>query len=382
MSRIVQITLRTEGHVFATETPWRHVSFAVILAALSFCAQAQNRQCDNGIVYLPENINATVTICSAIAAQVPALSRQLSEIQKAQGDQQNQLRELKRLVTGLNSVSQNIGLERQAVLLNNLSSRLAESQKAGNEQVLHQVSNLADGLDDLKDQLVKLLMNKATAEKTAAAVDGPVGDAIAKLDLATAHNLLADILAQLKAIRSEVGEVNQRTKDIQKTLDEQRKDIPSISSALASVDVKFLKDLTTAGFQPHVIEEAFRQKPGNRKTTTAQRFFENSINSREAIDWLDSALAAGMDPNMTVPNDYYEREGILNQAMRAGNAQAVKALLHRGASPHAFQDLFLTRFAEPRFLYPLQSIADCFSTWIPYPNLGHQPAILAQHPGQ
>src|SRR6266851_9071537 len=288
MSRIVQITLRT-GHVFATETPWRHVSFAVVLAALSFCAQAQNRQCDNGIVYLPENINATVTICSAIAAQVPALSRQLSEIQKAQGDQQNQLRELKRLVTGLNSVSQNIGLERQAVLLNNLSSKLAESQKAGNEQVLRQVSNLADGLDDLKDQLVKLLMNKASAEKTAAAVDGPVGDAIAKLDLATAHNLLADILAQLKAIRSEVGEVNQRTIDIKKTLDEQRRDIPSISSALASVDVKSLKDLTTAGIQPHVIEEAFRQKPGNGKTTTAQRFFENSINSREAIDWLDSA---------------------------------------------------------------------------------------------
>ena len=43
--------------------------------------------------------------------------------------------------------------------------------------------------------------------------------------------------------------------------------------------------------------------------------------------------------------------------MRAGNAKAVKLLLENGASPHAYQDLFLTRFEDPRFLYPLQSLA-------------------------
>jgi len=147
------------------------------------------------------------------------------------------------------------------------------------------------------------------------------------------------------------------TGDLQKSLDALRMTIPNISAALASVDMKFLRDLSNSGARPTVVEEALRQKNTDGKTT-AQEFFENAVNSKDAMDWLNAELTAGLDPDMTVPSDYYDREGLLNAAMRAGNAQAVRQLLQHGASPHAFQNLFLTRFPDPRFLYPLQALAD------------------------
>jgi len=133
-------------------------------------------------------------------------------------------------------------------------------------------------------------------------------------------------------------------------------DITSVKNALVSVDVETLKLLSSAAVQPSVIEEAFRQR-ADGNTSVARRFFENSANSTEAIDWFDSAMAR-VDPNLTIPTDYYEREGVLIEAMRAGNWPALKVLLARGASPHAYQNLFLTRYSAPRFLFPLQYIAD------------------------
>ena len=130
----------------------------------------------------------------------------------------------------------------------------------------------------------------------------------------------------------------------------------AVKTAIVSLDMDSLKNLTAGKVAPAVFEQAFRQLAADGKTTVAQQFFESSLDSPEAMEWFDAELAAGMDPNMTVPSDYYEREGILIAATRAGNFRAVKALLRRGASPHAYQDLFLTRYTVPRFLFPLQSL--------------------------
>ncbi|HMG87811.1 MAG TPA: caspase family protein [Terracidiphilus sp.] len=145
--------------------------------------------------------------------------------------------------------------------------------------------------------------------------------------------------------------------DFQRSINQLRMTIPNIAAALSSADVRFLKDATTSGVRPAEIEQGLRQKSADGKSTVAQEFFQSAANAPEALAWLDSALKAGLDPNMTVPNDYYKQEGLLISAMRAGNAKAVKMLLENGASPHAYQDLFLTRFEDPRFLYPLQSLA-------------------------
>jgi hypothetical protein len=133
-------------------------------------------------------------------------------------------------------------------------------------------------------------------------------------------------------------------------------DMATLAGALASADVGALKSF--AAVPSSSLEEALRQRSGDGKSTTARRFFENSIRSSEAVAWFDAALGAGVDPNMTVPSAEYVQEAVLAEAMRAGNVAATKALLRRGASPHAYQNLFLTTTTQPRFLFPLRYIAE------------------------
>ena len=133
-------------------------------------------------------------------------------------------------------------------------------------------------------------------------------------------------------------------------------DIATLAGALASADVGALKGF--GAVPASSVEEALRQRSGDGKSTIARRFFENSIRSSEAVAWFDAALSAGVDPNMTVPSADYVQEAVLTEAMRAGNVQATKTLLHRGASPHAYQNLFLTTSTQPRFLFPLRFIAE------------------------
>lgn len=206
-----------------------HKLFVFTLATACFAshAAAQQSPCDKGMVRLPNNVNAPIEICPALAAQAPALASQLTDITKTLGAEKAELNEIRRLVKNLDSISQNIGAQRQGELLRNLSSQLAVSQQGGQAKTKQAISELADGSDEVKDKLVSLLTDKTTADKTTAAVDGPVGDSIAKLDFTSAQTQLDDIRQQLKAIHAEVGEVNQttketneRTKDIQKTIDD------------------------------------------------------------------------------------------------------------------------------------------------------------------
>ena len=135
-------------------------------------------------------------------------------------------------------------------------------------------------------------------------------------------------------------------------------DITTVAGALGSADTSVLKGFSAASLPPVTIEEALRQRSGDGKSSIARRFFENALRSGDALAWFDAALATGVDPNLTIPSDYYAQEGVLLEAMRAGNLSAMKTLLRRGASPHAYQDLFLTTSPQPRFLFPLQFIAD------------------------
>jgi hypothetical protein len=90
----------------------------------------------------------------------------------------------------------------------------------------------------------------------------------------------------------------------------------------------------------------------------ARRFFDNSARSSDAISWLELALKGGVDPNLRIPSDSYGSEGLLVEALRAGNVNGVKLLLRAGASPHPYQDLYLTRYFTPRFIFPLSYLAD------------------------
>ena len=137
-----------------------------------------------------------------------------------------------------------------------------------------------------------------------------------------------------------------------------RVDAAALAAALAGADAVALRSITASGIAPSVLEEALRQRTGDGKSSVARRFFENAAQSREATEWFETSLKGGLDPNFTLPTEAYPHEAVLVEALRAGNVTLAQALLRAGASPHPYQDLFLTASPRPRFLFPLASVAD------------------------
>ena len=196
----------------------RSASFGLALSLVSLClcgmAYAQSG-CDEGVIHLPDR-NGTIQICSAMAAQVPKLSRQLVEAVRTLGSQQAQIAELSRLVRGMNNVSRGLGADRQAQMLKNLSEQLTRSQEAdGGQQA---IAALNDRFDDLQNRLLSAVGNQAASAAVAEAIKGSLGDAIARLDLGAASQQLKDIDARLKEIKADVGAVKLDTISIRDTL--------------------------------------------------------------------------------------------------------------------------------------------------------------------
>ncbi len=130
-----------------------------------------------------------------------------------------------------------------------------------------------------------------------------------------------------------------------------RWDAPTVASALSGGDLETLESFVTAGMEPAMLLEAFGT-PGPDKTSAAQTFFARTRGNPRAIRWLERVLAGGFDPNWTIPTATLKREGLLQSTVRAGNAPAILAMLQAGASPHAYQELFLTTADLARFILP------------------------------
>lgn len=120
--------------------------------------------------------------------------------------------------------------------------------------------------------------------------------------------------------------------------------IEGLGRALKAASVEDLALLEKAGITTQQLNAAFTDNAGD--------FFEKSRDMPEAIAWLKHALDNGLDPNLLLPNSHYGQEAALASALRAGNADAVIALLEAGASPHVYQDLWLSPYDIPRFLFP------------------------------
>lgn len=135
-------------------------------------------------------------------------------------------------------------------------------------------------------------------------------------------------------------------------------DVQTVKRALMSLDTRTLGLLLDSRVAPSVVEEAMRQPAEDAYNPAILRFFENSKHSPQAMSWFKSVLRYGLNPNMLVPHPYYRREALLVLALRAGNVEAMKALLEAGASPHGYQDLLLTGGAGAKFVFPLEWVAD------------------------
>jgi hypothetical protein len=185
------------------------VSLAV-LSGISPQAFPQPAGCDEGIIRLPDR-SGTIQICSALAARVPELARQLTQASAQLGAQQAQIAELTRLVRGLNNVSRSIGTQRQAEMLQMLSAELGKTQQGKGGEALALIN---DRLDGLQSSFLGALSDPKTAQALGEALRGPVGEAIAKLDLIGAGKQVEDISERLKAIEQRIGDVKADTGQI------------------------------------------------------------------------------------------------------------------------------------------------------------------------
>lgn len=193
---------------------FHNVAFALLCPVMAMAARAQSG-CENGIVRLPAGINGSITICPAVAAQDPGLTRQIAELRAAMSGQQEQLAQLLRLMKDINQVSGPLGVKRQAELLANVTQRLGDAHAVTGAQLQQRANTLSGHFEDVSTQLSAAQANPSEAAQTNAAMQGSMGDAITRLDFDTVTNQLSDIQATVHSI-------DQRTKNIEGAIDDFR----------------------------------------------------------------------------------------------------------------------------------------------------------------
>lgn len=328
------------------------VSLAV-LSGVSPQASAQPTGCDEGVIRLPDR-SGTIQICSALAARVPELARQLMQATAQLGAQQAQIAELTRLVRGLNNVSRSIGTQRQAEMLQTLSAELGKTQQGKGGEALAFIN---DRLDGLQSSFLGALSDPKTAVALGEALRGPVGEAIAKLDLSGAGKQIEDMSEQLKAIEQRLGDVKADTGQIVQQ-------VGRIESTLGQIAANF---------------EALRQSaaiiPNPRR---AEEFYSNAlqyegrgdmVNARESYRRYFETGGLHVDPVERYTRLLTATEG------RSGAIEVLRGINRQHPSP--LVEAYLQALASPTEAATLMR-----STLQKHPAIGPLHFLLARQSGE
>lgn len=192
------------------------LSTAAILLTIG-TPKAQNSSCDEGVIRLPDR-SGTIQICSTLASKVPQLSRQISDLGKAYGDQKQQIAELTRLVRGLNNVGRGLDVEKQARMLESLSTALLKAQSVDPQTSIAALNALTSRIDELQSRIFSAMNSPAGSAVLNDALKGALGEAISKLDLVQANDHLAGIVEQLKAVQTDIVDIKSNTSAIRQQI--------------------------------------------------------------------------------------------------------------------------------------------------------------------
>lgn len=220
----------------AVSAGWLTVAMA--LATYSQRAAAQSG-CLSGKVSMAFGVNGTVTVCPQYDAKVPELQKQLNEMQKTLSGNQALLREVTRSARSVNSLGRDVDENRQVELLRNFNKELQKVTTENQQKTQEQIAELADKLAMIQDLLTQKKEDEKTAPQTQAALSGPLGDALAKLDLTRAQAQLDSIQAKLDVIGSDVKVTRDNTDVIKETLEAR----DAREKAAADAEAKKAKDI-------------------------------------------------------------------------------------------------------------------------------------------
>lgn len=193
--------------------------FVIVLsgAVLVPSVYGQPVGCDEGVIRLPDR-SGTIQICSALAAKVPELTRQLREMTEGYESQQEQIAELTRLVRGLNNIGRGLDLNRQGQMLESLSLEFSRLQNEDASATRGALEALVSRLDELQSKMLAAMGDGVNVSALSEAMKGALGDAIADLDLVEANQQLSDISDRLQAVQADVSQIRANTEAVRSGL--------------------------------------------------------------------------------------------------------------------------------------------------------------------
>jgi hypothetical protein len=277
---------------------------------------AQSAGCDEGVIRMTDR-SGTIQICSAIQAKLPQLQRQLQEATQAIVAQRSQISELTRLVRGMNAVSQQVGVDRQAQMLEALAREFSRALRQGDERLARSVGGMVDGVDDLQAQMLAVLGKQGGHAALGSALQGSVGDSIAKLEFGSALRQIDEIDRRLQAIEQRLGDVKSDTGQI-------LQQVGRVESTLEQIAANFDTLRRSAAIIP--------------KPVRPEEFYSNAVqfeargdmlNARESYRWYFEGAGLNVDPverYTQLMSASFGRAGAI-EALRVINRQRPSALV-------------------------------------------------------
>lgn len=172
----------------------------MLLGAL--CGGAFAAPCMQGIIVsaTPGASAGRIEICAEIAKQVPELQAALDKVLQAQAASGDRLREIERLLSNVNAAGSRVDTK-SVTLARSIAEQLSASNEKSASASLRAIRGLSDRLEEVIERLDAASRDQRQADALRSGLAGPIGDAVARLDLEQANRMIDD----LAAIREQVS---------------------------------------------------------------------------------------------------------------------------------------------------------------------------------
>lgn len=144
----------------------------------------------------------TLTLCSRLLAEVPALTAQLARLNALGARDEETRRDLQRFGATLNDMARRLKQQDNAALASAVAERLQRTLGGSESALLNEIDRLRVSMREMNQKVDELRSQPALQRRTDAAVSGEAGRAMAQLDFEAAKG----VLDSLQRIESKIDD--------------------------------------------------------------------------------------------------------------------------------------------------------------------------------
>lgn len=164
-----------------------------LLLTLQAPAHAQAPSCTpQSLVGSQPGQVGTVVICAVPLRADPAFRAMVALLNELATRSDDLRASVQKLTPALNGATQGVSAAQAAAMANSVTRRLQADGQASEARVLREIDRLRVSLEDVQEKLVVALADPARQAEARAAMGGAAGEALGRLDFATAQRLLDD----------------------------------------------------------------------------------------------------------------------------------------------------------------------------------------------